>query len=175
MKKKVLAAVLVVCVVFGAGAALAQQVKPNDQAKGNLPARVHQTRGTDRNFEANRGPNRMPQHNGPRFCEGMGMPGGRALRFTPDMPKEIRAKVVELAKLKIDLEAAMYDKPLNKAKVMELYANVQKVKAEIEAWRFETMLERGEEFKIQMELNKQYSPEPQGNVEEVKEEPENAN
>ena len=34
--------------------------------------------------------------------------------FTPDMPKEIREKVAEMAKLKIDLEEALSSRPVNK-------------------------------------------------------------
>ena len=167
MKKKVLASILVVCVVFGAGSALAQQVKRNDQERRAMPAGSQQMHRQDNRPDEGRAPGKAQQPNRPNFEEKMGIPGGRCVRFTPDMPKEIRAKVVEVAKLKIDLEEAMSDKPLNKAKAIEIHAMIQKVEAEIEAWRFEKMLDRINDFDTQIKLNKQYTPEPQGNTEEA--------
>ena len=62
--------------------------------------------------------------------------------FTPDMPQEIRDKAAELAKLRIDLEEAMTSRPVNKEKALEVHAEMQKVKQEIETWRFTKRLER---------------------------------
>ena len=65
--------------------------------------------------------------------------------FTPDMPKEIREKAAELAKLRIDLEEAMTSRPLNKEKALEVHKKIQAVKQDIETWRFTQRLERVEE------------------------------
>ncbi|MBR2208127.1 MAG: hypothetical protein IJ859_04880 [Synergistaceae bacterium] len=90
------------------------------------------------------------------------------------MPKEIREKAAELAKLRIDLEEAMSSEPLNKAKALDTYAKIQKVKQEIDAWRFSKKLERIEEFKKHRELNKKVPPAPMQPKTEVKEGTEDA-
>ena len=72
------------------------------------------------------------------------------------MPEEIRAKVVEAAKLRIDLEAAFAEKPINKAKALEIFAKLQKAKNEIATWRFTRKLERIEAFRTQQDLNSRY-------------------
>ena len=66
--------------------------------------------------------------------------------FSPDMPQEIRAKVVEAAKLHIDLEDILSQKPLNKGKAVELNGQIGKLRQEIQAWRFEQKLDRIEDF-----------------------------
>ena len=163
--KKVLAVVCVVCVMCVAGSALAQP-KP----RGNQPQNVQQQMMS---------PHRDFQERGPRFqnvsddfrghhgdfrpgfdgrqCgfEGRGHKGST---FTPDMPKEIREKSAELAKLRIDLEEAMTSRPLNKEKALEVFAKIQTVRQEIEAWRFSQKLERIESFQKQRELNQNVPP-----------------
>ena len=62
------------------------------------------------------------------------------------MPQEIRAKAVEAAKLRIDLENVLSQKPLNREKAIELNEQIGKLKQEIKAWRFEQKLDRIEEF-----------------------------
>ena len=108
--KKVLAVVTVVCVMFAAGTALAQQ-RPNE---GHRP----------------QAPQRMEQHHRPHRGN-----------FTPDMPKEIREKAVDLAKLRVDLEEAMTSRPVNKAKALEVHSKIQTLKNEIDNWRFAKRLE----------------------------------
>ena len=66
--------------------------------------------------------------------------------FSPDMPQEIRAKVVEAEKLRIDLENVLSQKPLNKDKAVELNGQISKLRQEVQAWRFEQKLNRIEEF-----------------------------
>ena len=133
--KKVLAAVLVLCVVLTAGAALAQ------------PEREH------RNHQQFNNPGMNAPHG--EFCR----PGHKGMNFTPDMPKEIREKAAELAKLRVDLEEAMTSRPINKAKALETFAKMQKLENEIESWKFEKKLERIEDFRKQHELNKKVPPE----------------
>ena len=152
MKKKVLASILVVCVVFGAGSALAQQAKRDNR---NYPQQYQQQANR---FEEGRGPGRTQQANRPDFEGPCGMPGARGSLFTPDMPKEIREKAVALAKLRIDLEEVMSDRPINKAKAIEVHAQLQKLEAEIEAWRFAKKLDMIEEVRIQREINKKIPP-----------------
>ena len=66
-------------------------------------------------------------------------------RFSPDMPQDIRAKAVEAAKLRIDLEDVLSQKPLNREKALELKGQIVKLNQEIKAWRFEQKLDRIEE------------------------------
>lgn len=87
---------------------------------------------------------------GHAFGQGMRGPrGGRFQRqgmFAPDMPQEIRAKAIEAAKLRIDLEDVLSQKPLNKNKAIELNGKIGQLKQEIRDWRFEQKLNRIEEF-----------------------------
>ena len=188
MRKKVLASVLVVCVVFGAGSALAQQVKHD---KRNYPQQsqnqqqLHHPELANRNGDNEHMNQQQPNRpdfdrfdrrgpQGPCGFEGRdNMFGHRGPMFAPDMPKEIRAKAVEIAKLRIDLEEAMSDNPVNKAKALEVHAKIQKLETEVEAWRFEKMLDRIEEVRKQHELNKKVPPAPKAPVE--KPEPVEAN
>ena len=122
--KKVLAVVLTVCVIFGAGAAFAQG------------------RRSVRNFDGQRDMPQMQNMNRPDF-EGR-CPRGN---FTPDMPKEIREKAVELAKLRVDLEEAMTSNPINKSKALETFKKIQLIENEIDTWKFEKRLDFMEKMK----------------------------
>lgn len=106
--KKVLAVVAVVCVVFVAGAAIAQP-------RGNNAGRM------------------------PQFGE-LGCRRHEPV-FTPDMTDEIRAKVVEAEKLRIDLEAELAVKKIDKEKALALFSQLQKAEQEIEVWKFNRKLE----------------------------------
>ena len=93
---------------------------------------------------------RMPRHHeGPHE--------GRHARFSPNMPQEIRAKVVELEKLKIDLDEALTSRPINKAKALEVHAKMLKVRKDISAWRFERKLERLEKMTKSEQLHESES------------------
>ena len=176
--KKVLAVVVTVCVVFGATAAFAQP--RNFQGFENRGRYFNQPM----NFQGQPGQFCEPNWNGngnfgncaPRQGDGYGRRGygygcygfeggcrggfrGR-MNFFPDMPKEIREKAVELAKLRIDLEEAMSSDPINKAKALDTHAKMQKLEQEIEAWRFAQKLERIEEFKKHAKLNREVPPAP---------------
>ena len=190
MKKKVLAAILVVCVVFGTGAAFAQPARRYNQELDNR----EDGRGHWNLQQANRPefppffPGRFPDFDrkDPRIDFDFGRDhkcrcgfngqeergrmfgfGHKGPMFTPDMPKEIREKATDLAKLKIDLEEAMSDNPLNKAKAIEVHAKIQKLEAEIEAWRFEKALDMIEEVRKQHELNKTIPPAPKAPAEKT--------
>ncbi|MBR0252939.1 MAG: hypothetical protein IJQ57_06280 [Synergistaceae bacterium] len=131
--KKLLAVVLTVCVIFGAGAAFAQG------------------RGYGRNFDGQRdiqNMNRSDFDGRGRNFERCGF-DGRGFRgnFTPDMPKEIREKAVELAKLRVDLEEAMTSNPINKAKALETFKKIQLIENEIDTWKFEKRLDFMEKMK----------------------------
>ena len=75
--------------------------------------------------------------------------------FTPDMPKEIREKVAEMAKLKIDLEEALSSKPVNKEKAFDVHAKIQKLGLEIEDWKFKKKVERIEVERIEAAQKRQ--------------------
>ena len=205
--KKVLAVVAVVCVVFAAGAALAQprarddgrRVPPQmtkefngekghiDQRKAPQFAGESFDRGMargrmnpamfDRN-EHGRNPamfdRNEPGRNGDMPCRFGGRKGGRMM-FTPDMPDEIRAKVVEAAKLHIDLDAVLSAKQIDKAKALEVFGKIQQAENEIETWKFSKRLEMMEAFRTQQELNRKNfnapkpeapapAPAPEGNA-----------
>ena len=165
--KKVIAVVAVVCVMFAAGSALAQP-----KERRNQPQNVQQMNRPQRNAPdfQERGPrfqNVSDDFRGPRGDFRPGFDGrhcgfeGRGHRgptFTPDMPKEIREKATELAKLRVDLEEAMTSRPLNKEKALDVHAKMQKVEQEIDAWRFAKRLERIEEIQKQRELNRTVPP-----------------
>ena len=163
--KKVIAVVAVVCVMFAAGSALAQPKDRRDQPQNvqqqmMSPHRDFQERGprfqnVSDDFRGHHGDFR-PGFDG-RHCGFEGR-GHRGPTFTPDMPKEIREKATELAKLRVDLEEAMTSRPLNKEKALDVHAKMQKVEQEVEAWRFAQKLERIEEMQKQRELNKTVPP-----------------
>lgn len=132
--KKVLALIAVVVVVCAAGAAFAQPRMRDDVR--SMPGQIQQ------------------EHRGE-----FGHRGGR-LGFAPDMPEELRAKVVEAAKLRIDLEEVLSRRPVDKAKAMEIFAKVQQAENEVETWKFGNMLERMEKAKIMRELDKISKPAP---------------
>ena len=117
--KKVLVIVLALAVCITGTAIAAPRKNP---AKRPAPARMERMNPDAQN---------MPR--GPRFGHGI---------FTPDMPKEIREKAAELAKLRIDLEEAMTSRPVNKEKALDVHAKIQKVQQDIETWRFTQRLER---------------------------------
>lgn len=140
--KKILAVVLTVCVIFGAGAAFAQghgygygQNMPHMYM--NRPGGFSNCLSEDRNFDG-RG----------RNFERCGFDGrGSRGNFTPDMPKEIREKAVELAKLRVDLEEAMTSNPINKSKALETFKKIQLIENEIDTWKFEKRLDFMEKMK----------------------------
>jgi hypothetical protein len=82
------------------------------------------------------------------------------MMFAPDMPEEIKAKVVEAAKLKIDLDAALSARPIDKAEALEIFAQIQKAEQEVDAWKFGKRIERIEEFRKQLEINRNVPPAP---------------
>ena len=138
--KKVLAVLLAVCVMC-AGAAFAQPRMPMHGPEfppheGPLEEFHHPMHCRCLGHEGHERPE------GPQGHEGVGPRHDRRVRFAPNMPQEIRDKVVELEKLKIDLDEALTSKPLNKAKAIEVHAKMQTVRNDIAAWRFERKLER---------------------------------
>ena len=163
--KKVIAVVAVVCVMFAAGSALAQQREHRNQQQMNHPQIMRNAPEFGPRFQNVSGDFRGPRGDfrpefpgfGSRHCGFEGR-GHRGPTFTPDMPKEIREKATELAKLRVDLEEAMTSCPLNKEKALEVHAKMQKAEQEIDAWRFAKRLERIEEIQKQRELNKTVPP-----------------
>ena len=167
--KKTIAIISVVCVVLAAGTALAQSRAFRPQ---QMPRNVQEFRGPHGMFpasgdfrpdfrrEAPGARDFRPGHDEGRMPCRREEFGRRGPAFTPDMPKEIREQAAELAKLRVDLEEAMTSKPVNKEKALEAFAEIQKVRQEIEAWRFKQKLERIEAFQKQRELNRNVPPAP---------------
>ncbi|MBR1486520.1 MAG: hypothetical protein IJ597_04620 [Synergistaceae bacterium] len=162
--KKTLAILLTLCVILGATVAFAQPENTKNfegrERHNKLQAQQQRQQGEfcqpngQENFEGH-----SPRHRFGGF-EGQCHGGFGRMNFTPDMPKEIREKAVELAKLRIDLEEAMSSRPVNKAKALDTYAKMQKLEQEIEMWRFTQKLDQIEEFRKQRELNKKVPPVP---------------
>ncbi len=163
--KKVLAVVAVIAVVCVAGAALAQPRARDDARRmppqlqksftgeqGHIDQRQGQQFTGDPNFEG-RGRGLCRMGNG----RGNGRGYGR-LGVAPDMPEELRAKAVEAAKLRIDLEEVCSAKTIDKAKAMELFGKIQQAENEVRTWRFSKRLERMEAFRTQQELNRNVPP-----------------
>ena len=157
--KKVLAVISVVCVMCAASSAIASPSK-NDRHRPMQP----QVPGIEQRQDF-RGPEgRFDGRPGSQFEAHR----AKGPRFTPDMPQEIREKVAELEKLRVDLEEAMTSKPLNKAKALEVHAMILAVKNEVEAWRFAKKLERIETMRKQRELNKNEVPPEKPELEQAK-------
>lgn len=176
--KKVLAVVAVVCVMCVAGSALAQHAGHGQPGKMNHPrmmlnaleahSRDHRPHNVSGDFRGAHRDSRHGQHGQQGHNKQSGHEGmrcgfdGRQCRgpvFTPDMPKEIREKAAELAKLRIDLEEAMTSRPINKEKALEVHAKMQTVKNEIETWRFTKRLER---IEARQEHRKKLPPDRHG-------------
>ena len=152
--KKLLAVIAVIVVVCVAGAAFAQ-TRGHDENR-RMPHQIQQ----DFSGEHGQRDQRRPEGFDGEGCRfGRGHRPGR-LNITPDMPEEIRAKAVEAAKLKIDLEAVMSAKPIDKAKAVEIFGKIQKAENEVETWKFSNMLDRMEKAKITRELDKISKPAP---------------
>ena len=166
--KKFVAVIAVVAVVCVAGAAFAQtrQTRGRNDARRMPPQLQKEFAGEQGHLDQRMPEQRRPDQQNfgrPEGFDGAGCRfghrGGR-LGFTPDMPEEIRAKAVEAAKLRIDLEAVMSAKPLDKAKAVEIFGKIQQTENEVKMWKFENRLNMMEKAKIMRELNKISKPAP---------------
>ena len=142
--KKVLALALALAVCIAGTSIAAPRKSPARQPapagmNQEMPPRMNQP-APARMERMNPDAQNTPRNEAP--CPPKARRGSRM--FTPDMPKEIREKSAELAKLRIDLEEAMTSRPINKEKALDVHAKMQKVKQEIETWRFTQRLERVE-------------------------------
>ena len=159
--KKSVIAVLVIGTLSVAGMAFANPGKDKGQAGtepfgGKCPMRMQQCDGNgapccpkgEMGQSAQGHRHRKKDEKGPAFGHGKRGPRKDKFRrpFSPDMPQEIRAKAVEAAKLRIDLEDVLSQTPLNRDKAIELNGQIGKLKQEIQAWRFGQKLNRIEEL-----------------------------
>ena len=67
-------------------------------------------------------------------------------QFFNEMPQEIRDKEAEAQKLSIDMGNVLSKKPLDREKAVELSGQINKLRQDVRAWRFEQKLNRIEEF-----------------------------
>ena len=170
--KKVLALALALAVCIAGTSIAAPRKSPARQPapagmNQEMPPRMNQP-APARMERMNPDAQNTPRNEAP--CPPKARRGSRI--FTPDMPKEIREKAAELAKLRIDLEEAMTSRPINKEKALDVHAKIQKAKQEIETWRFTRRLER-----IEARQKKGLPPAPEDmntTQEEETETPENA-
>ena len=170
--KKVLALALALAVCIAGTSIAAPRKSPARQPapagmNQEMPPRMNQP-APARMERMNPDAQNTPRNEAP--CPPKARRGSRM--FTPDMPKEIREKSAELAKLRIDLEEAMTSRPINKEKALDVHAKIQKAKQEIETWRFTRRLER-----IEARQKKGLPPAPEDmntTQEEETETPENA-
>lgn len=82
------------------------------------------------------------------------------MMLAPDMPEDVKAKAVEAAKLRIDLEAALSAQPIDRAKAVEIFGQLKKAEQEVELWMFGKKIDRIEAFRKQQELNRNVPPAP---------------
>lgn len=132
--KKLTALFLVVCVVSSAGAALAHGRRGS---RYDFKPEFFEYEGEfmDEPFEPE-----MHRCYG-RF--------GRHCRpfFDSEMPENIKSKIVELEKLRIDLRAILSSEKVDKVKALENFEAIQKLENEIQTWKFVTRLEKFDEMK----------------------------
>ena len=76
------------------------------------------------------------------------------VKFSPDMPDEIRTKKADAAKLRIDLDNIMTKKPLDKAKALEVYKKLAELETEVRVWRFSNKLDRLEKLEAERKAGK---------------------
>ena len=77
------------------------------------------------------------QDRGGRF-EGRRMMG--RMGAMAEMPAELKAKMTEMEKARLQLRLAMMDNPVDQAKAREIFGKIQSIRSEMAAWRFEQML-----------------------------------
>ncbi len=82
------------------------------------------------------------------------------MMFAPDMPEEIRDKLIKAEKLRIDLRVAFNKEPLDKDELLEIFGKIQKAENEAAAWRFGKRIDQIEAFRKQRELNRNIPPAP---------------
>ena len=160
MTKKVLAVSLVLCVMLAASSAIAMPYMPTMP-----PHEAYEFYGYGHAPHGWDGWNHQPRNfdRPERFCRRDFAPefGCREFngRFDPDMPKEIRAIAVEVAKLRIDLDEALHSNPMDKEKAFEIHDKIMKLEQDVERWKFVKRVDRIEAFRKQRELNRKYKPE----------------
>ena len=77
------------------------------------------------------------QGRGGRF-EGRRMMG--RMGAMAEMPAELKAKMTEMEKARLQLRLAMMNDPVDQAKAREIFGKIQSIRSEMAAWRFEQML-----------------------------------
>lgn len=159
MTKKVLAVSLALCVMFAASSAIAQPRRPMPPMPPMPPHEAYEYCGYGPhcwegwNHQPPQGFGR-PERFGRRDFRPEFGPHEFNGRFDPEMPKEIRAIAVEVAKLKIDLDEALHANPMDKAKAFEIHDKIMKLEQDVERWKFVQRVDRIEAFRKQRELNR---------------------
>ena len=77
---------------------------------------------------------------------GMGGRGMMSVWANVEIPQEIRDKQVEMQKLSVDMRAEMQKKPVDRAKVEELYKKRVKLRDAFSGWRMKTRLDMIEQL-----------------------------
>lgn len=180
--KKVLVAVTIVAILGVAGAAAAKHRNWDRRADGwggrqGYGASRYYERGfqnDDRYYD--RGPGGRhgagrrggmhhegwgpdARHHGGRWGEGRG-PGFGPMGFngnewmTQNAPDEIRAKMTELAKLRIDMRDALTRNPVDRARATEIHGKMTTLMQDVGTWRFNRRLDIIEQRRKEMELNR---------------------
>jgi hypothetical protein len=72
---------------------------------------------------------------------GMGGRGMMSVWANVEIPQEIRDKQVEMQKLSVDMRAEMQKKPVDRAKVEELYKKRVELRDALSGWRMKTKLD----------------------------------
>lgn len=77
-------------------------------------------------------------HSNPRMMQGRGM---MSVWANVEIPQEIRDKQTEMQKLSIDMHAEMQKKPIDRAKIEELYKKRVELRDALSGWRMKTKLD----------------------------------
>ena len=130
--KKVLLVLLVVALVAVAGVAVAAKKNREKEFVGESYGLETQEQRGDRDSQRGEGIRDR-------------------LRNAPD---EVRAKVVELEKLRVDMRDALSRTPLDRAKVLEIHGRMTAVRQEIATWLLNQRMDRMEQRQKERELNR---------------------
>ena len=177
MKKKILLVLLTIAFVGVAGAAVAKGRFPCGRYPGNR--HDHNVRGWQGAWENARNAPQRPagMEYGRKFSYGPACPAMKHWEKGPNAhkrwkpashdrmenrwenaPEEIRTKMVDLAKLKIDMRDAISRNPVDRTKATELFGKMAVLRQDIAAWRFSRKLDQIEARQKQLELNRKIPP-----------------
>lgn len=146
MKRTTIFALVAILVLAVAGGAFAWG------GRGDRRAAPRETSGQRPPMMQNEmGFKRGMQQGNPRMmremrCRGMHRGGMMGVRARIEIPQEIRDKQVEMQKLALDMQAEIQKRPLDRAKVEELYKRRVELRNELGGWMMKQRLDMVEKL-----------------------------